>query len=395
MTWRLGIVASHVIQYQDPFFRLLAAEPEIDLEVLFFSRIGAVAYRDAEMSTSLRWDLDLLQGYRHRFLTNFGAGRGFFRHVNPSIVTAILGGRYDAVISMPGWGSLSTLLALAACLVSNTPFFFYGDSSFPPPEDSVFRRLRAGILRFLFRRATGFMVSGKLNADYYAHYGADRDRFFLLPWAVDNERFEQGSRFAPGEREAMRERYGIAPDDIAFVFSAKLIPRKDPLALLLALDSMRHRERAVAVYLGEGSMRGEIEARARELSLAHRVRLPGFINQSDLPKHYAMCDVFVLPSRVEPRGAVVNEAMACGLPVVVTDRCGSIGDIVIEGENALIYPAGDHRTLAECLDRLVESDDLRQRMGRRSRDIIRTWDYHRGVEGVVEMLRWVGSRRRT
>jgi glycosyltransferase involved in cell wall biosynthesis len=124
------------------------------------------------------------------------------------------------------------------------------------------------------------------------------------------------------------------------------------------------------------------------------VHFTGFVNQSDIPQHYSMADVFVLPSLYEPRGAVVNEAMACGLPVIVTDRCGSIGDIVQENENALIYPAGDAGALARAMDTMTD-DGLRARMSRRSLEIIGTWDFARGVEGVKEMLRWVAAGERT
>src|SRR6185436_19943659 len=174
---------------------------------------------------------------------------------------------------------------------------------------------------------SGFMVSGMLNADYYRHYGGDPHRFFLLPWAIDNERFITESAFEPGEREAMRAAAGIRPDEMAIVFSAKLVARKDPMTLLRAVDAMRHRNRAAVIFLGHGEMRDELESFAKERGL--HVHFAGFINQRDLPKHYAMADVFVLPSSYEPRGAVINEAMACGLPVIVTDRCGSLGDIVL------------------------------------------------------------------
>ena len=106
----------------------------------------------------------------------------------------------------------------------------------------------------------------------------------------------------------------------------------------------------------------------------------GFVNQTAIPKHYAMADVFVLPSTYEPRGAVINEAMACGLPVVVTDRCGSIGDIVLDGDNAFVYPAGDANALAALMDRMTADAALRARMGRRSREIISSWDFARGVQ---------------
>lgn len=377
---RVALIASHVIQYQAPFYRLLAREPCLDLTVFYCSRAGAETYHDADMKTTLRWDIDLLGGYRHLFLRNFGRGDGYARLINPAIVPAILRGNYDAVILFLGWGTITSILAMAACRIAGTPYFLFGDSSFPPPD----RFPRALFLRTVVRLAGGFLVSGVLNAGYYAHYGADRRRFHLVPWAIDNERFEGASRFEPGEREAMRARLGIRDDQLAIVFSAKLVPRKDPLTLLRAVDAMRHRDRAFVVFLGHGELREELERFARERGLG--VHFAGFVNQADLPKHYAMCDVFVLPSTYEPRGAVINEAMACGLPVIVTDRCGSIGDIVLDGENAFIYPAGDADELARDLDRLVEDSALRARMAQRSREIIATWDYARGVEGVKEAV---------
>ncbi len=391
---RLAIVASHVIQYQDPFFRLLAQEPDIDLTVLYCSPAGAEAYRDAEMKTTLRWDIETLSGYRHRVLRNFGFGDGYTRLINPGIVPALLRGHYDMALFMAGWGSVSALLGILTCRLAGIPFFLYGDSSFPPPADSVVRRVRAAMLRALFAMTTGFMVSGALNADYYRHYGADSSRFFLLPWAVDNERFAAASPLDAGERAAMRARIGIAPDAVAFVFSAKLVARKDPMTLLRAFERMRSRARAALLFLGDGDLRAPMEAYVREHALGS-VSVAGFINQTDLPRHYAVADVFVLPSTYEPRGAVVNEAMACGLPVIVTDRCGSIGDIVLEGENAFVYPAGDADALARFMDLLVEDGALRARMARRSRQIIDTWTFARGVEGVKAALQWLdrGDRR--
>src|SRR5258708_29238477 len=390
---RLAIVASHVIQYQDPFFRLLAADPEIDLTVLYCSRHGVDVYRDEDMKTSLRWDIELLSGYRHRFLINLGSApnRGYFRLVNPGIVPEWGRGAYPAVIFFSGWGSVTALLGLATCRMLRVPSFIYGDSSLPPPVDSWRASIRAGLIRMIFGLTTGFMVSGARNADYYAHYGANRGTFFLLPWAIDNDRFMGAAAFAPGARAALRTRYGIRDDAMAILFSAKLVPRKDPFTLLRAFERMEHRSRAALVFMGDGELRGALEAYVRERAIPD-VHFLGFINHNDIPHHYPMCDVFVLPSTYEPRGAGINEAMACGLPVIVTDRCGSIGDIVAEGENAFVYPVGDDARLAAQLDVLAGDEALRARMGQRSREIIQPWSYGRGVEGVKEMLRWTNSR---
>ncbi|MEO6259379.1 MAG: glycosyltransferase family 4 protein [Thermoanaerobaculia bacterium] len=389
---RIAIIASHVIQYQAPFFRLLAADPEIDLTVLYCSAAGAHTYRDEDMGTSLQWDMDLLSGYNHSFLRNLvhDSNRGWTRHINPGIVPALLRGRFEMVIFMMGWGSITAMLGILTCRIAGIPFFLYGDSSFPPPETSVRARFRARLLRLLFRRTSGFMISGVLNGEYYGHYGADRSHFFLLPWAVDNQRFAKASHLEPGERQALRARLGIPADQVVFLFSAKLVARKDPMTLLRAFQRMRHASDATILFVGDGELRATLETYISENSL-DRVRFAGFINQSELPKFYGLSDVLVLPSLYEPRGAVINEAMASGLPVVVTDRCGSVGDIILEGENAFVYPAGDEAALAGLLDRLTAEADLRARMATRSREIIETWSFARGVQGVKAALEWIRS----
>lgn len=378
---RLAVIASHVIQYQDPFFRRLAAEPSLDVTVLFCDRAGAEPYRDREMDTTLRWDLDMLQGYRHEFLRNFGWGSRYTRLINPGIIPRLLFGKFDAALFFLGWGAVTSLLALAACRMRGLPVLMYGDSSFPPPPNFI----RDTFYRSLFRLTNTFLVSGKVNADFYAHYGADRSRFFPLPWAIDNARFIDGSRFAEGEREAMRARFGVRDNQLLIVFSAKLLPRKDPMTLLRAVDAMHHRDRAAVLFLGHGELREELERFARERNLT--VHFAGFVNQSELPKHYAAGDVFVLPSTYEPRGTVLNEAMASGLPVITTNVCGAVGDIVQHGDNGYAFTPTDFATLARHLDTLIEQPELRDRMARRSREIIGTWDYEAGVRGIVEALR--------
>jgi glycosyltransferase involved in cell wall biosynthesis len=384
---RLAVVASHVIQYQDPFFRRLAAEPELNVTVLFFSSAGAQTYRDADMATTLAWDIEMLQGYRHEFLRNFGRGTsGWFRHVNPGIVRALRRDRFDAVLFMTGWGSFSSLLGIAACILKRIPFFLYGDSSFVPPETTWRATLRARLARWLFRRTSAFLISGTWNADYYRHYGADPARFFPMPWAIDNERFRRAAAMTAEERQALRAAHGIAPEAMAVLYSGKLIPRKDPMTLLRAFEQMARRGEATIVFMGDGELRGALERYGRERGFAHAVHFTGFVNQSDIPRHYAMCDVFVLPSTFDPRATVVNEAMACGLPVIVTDRCGPAGDIVRHGDNGFVLAVGDAAALASDLDALADRD-VRERMGRRSLEIIEHWDYETGIEGVNAAVR--------
>lgn len=381
MSYRVALIASHVVQYQTPFFRLLAAVPEIDLEVLFCSRDGARLYRDPEMQTTLRWDLDLLEGYNHTFLRNFGFGEGYTRLLNPGIIPRLLLSRYDAAIFFLGWGTITSLLGLACCRMNGTPVMLYGDSSFVGDR----RPFREGFLRAVIGSADAFLVSGVLNAAFYRHYGADPRRFYDVPWAIDNERFIEGSMFSGGERAALRKTFGANDDQFVVAYSGKLLPRKDPLTLLRAVDAMRLRERTTVLFLGHGELREHLETFARERGI--RAHFAGFVNQTDLPKYYAAADTFVLPSHDDPRATVVNEAMASGLPVIITDRCGPSGDIVRHGWNGFVIEPGDVTALATHLDRLAQEPSLRAQMAARSREIISGWDYTRGVQGVLEALR--------
>jgi glycosyltransferase involved in cell wall biosynthesis len=385
--YRVAIVTSHVIQNQDPLFGAIAADPAIELEVLFSSRMGAEAYHDTDLGVELRWDIRMLEGYRHRFLRNFSPGRhGFWRLVNPGVVVALVRGRYDAVAVM-GWGSVTTWLAYVTCWLLRRPYFICGDSSFVVERSGFRDRLRGLTLRLLFRKAAGFLVMGTMNGDFYRYYGADVRRFFHFPYAIDNKRFDAASRMTVADRAQERARLGISTHDVVVLFSGKLTALKNPIHLIQALERMKHQARTRVVFMGDGPLRSTVENYVRERGV-DGVKFLGFVNQREIPRMYALADLLVLPSSRDHRGTVVNEAMACGLPVVVSDMVGVIGksDIVRHGENGIVFPVGDIDALAAALDNLVENGELRTRMAARSREIIDTWDFRADVMGLRRAL---------
>lgn len=385
---RLAIVASHVIQYQAPLFQRLAASGEVDLTVFYCDSAGSEVYHDRDMKTALAWDLPLLSGYDHQTLRNYsrlGSLNGWGL-VNFGLPARLVTGHFDAIVFM-GWGVVSYWLGFAACVSRGIPFFLYGDSNEIPLGRSIRQRLRDGVLRVLFGKAAGFLISGRYNADYYQHYGADKTRFFFVPWAVDNDRFEIESRLTEAERSDLRATHGISPDAVVIIFSGKLLPRKGPMDLLEAFAEMPNRDHAVLLFVGDGDERARLEEFCKLRSLEN-VRITGFLNQSILPKLYGMSDVFVLPSYFDPRATVVNEAMAAGLACVVSDRIGPSGDIVKDGQNGFIIPAGDIAALASRLSQFVDNPTLVRSMGECSRNIIERWSYREDVDGMVAAARF-------
>lgn len=391
MKSRLAIVASHVIQYQAPLFQQLAASGEVDLTVFYCDSAGSEVYEDPDMKASLAWDIPLLAGYRHETLRNYsplGSLNGWGL-VNLDLPARLIKGRFDAVVFM-GWGVVTYWLGFAACLSRGISFFLYGDSNEIPHGHSIRQRLRDRVLRGLFARAAGFLVSGRYNSEYYRHYGADETRFFFVPWAVDNDRFERESRLTEAERNELRTAHGISTDALVIMFSGKLLARKGPMDLLKAFADMAHRDRAVLLFVGDGVERQRLEEFCAARSL-NNVRITGFLNQSILPKMYGISDVFVLPSYFDPRATVVNEAMAAGLACIVSDRIGPSGDIVRDGENGFVVPAGDIGALVSRLSRFVEEPGLARSMGECSREIIGGWGYREDVEGMIAAARFARS----
>lgn len=391
--YKLTLVASHVIQYYGPLFRMLAADPKVNFRVLYCTRDGAEPYLDHDLGVRFKWDLPLLEGYEHEFLRSFAPrNRGFFRHVNPGIISVLWRDRPTAVW-VSGWGTLSMWLTYVTCRLTRIPYFVYGDNTFVAERGGLRGWVRRALLQWLFRNAGGFLLQGIMNGDFYAHYGADRRKFFLVPYAVDNERFHRDSRMEAEERRRRREALGIDPERVVLLFAGKLIDRKNPVHLLQAVQRMRTRDRVAVLYMGDGRARSAVEAYVRDNGIDH-VHFTGFVNQSDMPAYYALADVFVLPSSLDPRGTVTNEAMACELPVVISNMVGIYGegDIVRDRDNGFIYQVGDNERLAELLDQLVDDPELRRRMGQRSWEVIRGWNFERDVEGLVQALTFVSNR---
>ena len=186
----------------------------------------------------------------------------------------------------------------------------------------------------------------------------------------------------------LKQELGIPHDLPVVLFSGKLSPVKRPMDLLKAFQEMLKTtgRKAALVYLGDGELRPELERYRRDEDIPN-VYFAGFQNQSELPRYFVAADIFVLPSRYEPWGLVVNEAMCFGLPVIVSDQVGAGGDIVRSGVNGFICPTGDVSALAAFLGKLLSDSDLRMRMGTESRKIIQQWNYQEDVKGVLACLK--------
>lgn len=393
---RLAMVYSHPIHYYAPLLRKIAAEPSIDLTVLFCSTAGATREYCPDLGGYYQFDLPLLSGYRSVVVPNRSPRPTIFKFsglFNPGLASELQRGRFDAVV-VHGWGHLSMLIAIAKARLARIPVLVYGDSADTRPlgsqwlGKSVAKRL---YLRTLLPAFNAYLVSGTFNRDFYRHFGASDDRMFLAPWSVDNDFFIEGSRtWRPG-RDALLQEIGLDPAAPVFLWVGKMVKAKRAIDLLGAAERLVLNGRQVSVVLaGDGPERPALEAYVRDRGLSW-VRFLGFVNQSGMPRTYALADVFVQPSEREARATVVNEAMASSLPVVVSDGTGvwGEGDIVRHGENGFVFRSHDVDDLARALEPLAADPSLRACMGQRSLEIIRTWSHDAFVDGLRRALAFV------
>jgi glycosyltransferase involved in cell wall biosynthesis len=395
--FRLAIVLSHPVQYFSPLFRQLAQQPEIDLTVFYSSLAGSLPAKDPGFGITVAWDTPLLEGYKFKALRNFwrGAPGKFWSYASPGVMAELWRGRYDAALFY-GWGDLSAWLGMLAARLANVPCMVTGDSNYIYDEDNACLKagLKKAVLRALFRNIRAFLVTGPFNRMFYEKYGVSERRFFVAPLPVDNQRFRRGAELARPRKKEIRARCGIPSDLVLLLFVGKLVPWKRPLDIVLALKNLeRLFPNLGAAWVGDGQLRPRLEAEIAKQGVKHAFVL-GFKNQSELPDLYAMSDILVLPSWVDNMPLATNEAMASGLPVIVSNRTGvwGPGGLVREGETGFVYPAGNTEALSEAVGKLAADPALRQALGKRAAEVVQEFGVDRSVNGVLEALRFVVGR---
>lgn len=379
---RLAVVASHAVQYQVPLFRVLAKA--IDLHVFFAHQQSPEQQADAGFGVAFEWDLDLFDGYAHTFMGNRARQPNTHAYSGcdtPEIGQQLASGGFDAVMTM-GWYLKSYVQAVTACGRLELPVMVRGDSTLQSQRNILIRAVKSIVFPSIIRRFDTFLVVGRRSKAYLEHFGVTEDRMFWSPHAVDNDRFAAEAREACHTRSDLREALGCRPGDFMILFVGRFVSFKRPLDLIKALAMMRNESVQVrAVFAGHGELGEDIRSLGEQLNVP--TTLAGFKNQSELPAIYAAADIVVLPSSgKETWGLVINEAMACGTPAIVSSAVGCVDDLIDAGETGYQYPVGDIEALAYSIQNLLPvcgSKRVRRALARK----MSAYSLERAVKGIV------------
>lgn len=336
-TPRLAILATHPVQYNAPWFRLLAKRGQINVKVFYtWGRGGIEKKYDPAFCQEIDWDIPLMEGYPYEFLKNTAKrpGSHHFRGIrNPTLISQIENYRPDALLVI-GWAFQSHLSCMRY-FKGRVPIFFRGDSTLLDEQNGWRTVVRRLVLQRIYRLVDKAFYVGTQNKAYFEAHGLKKSQLISAPHAVDNERF--GAAVGRNKEIAeFRKHCGISSSSFVLLFAGKLEPKKNPFFLLDLAKKLKDPSFAFLI-IGNGILEIELREAAKEDG---RIKFLPFQNQSVMPVVYASSNVLVFPSKGpgETWGLAVNEAMACGLPVAVSARAGGAVDLV--KENGIIFEEG-------------------------------------------------------
>jgi glycosyltransferase involved in cell wall biosynthesis len=388
---RLAIVASHPVQYQAPWYRALARL--VDLRVFFAHRLTPADHARSGFGVEFDWDASIFEGYAFEWLTNRARrpGPDSFRGCDtPDVGRRLVEGRFDAVV-VNGWNLLTYWQAIYAARRAGLSAFVRGDSHLVTDRSRLLRLAKRLCYPRLLKSFDACLAVGTWNAEYYRRYGVPDSRIYRSPHCVDNDFFARGAAEARADIAADRRELGVPADAVVFALAGRLVDVKRPLDFVRALDEAARVHRNIhGLIIGDGPLRPALEAHCRANATA--CAFSGFLNQNAIARAYGAADCLVLPSAGEETwGLVVNEAMAAGLPAIVTDQVGCAPDLIVDGQTGFTYPSGDVRRLAESIGRVAADGALRQAMRAHVTSRIAAFSPDAAAAGVIAALDGVRS----
>ena len=370
----LAILTTHPIQYQVPLWQALARDGRVPFEVWYLTDHGTRRSMDREFGQTFAWDIDTLSGYTHRFLDvgKRASPSSFWKCRLRERLRDRLRASYVSALWIQGWQVAAYWQAVREARSAGVEVWLRGESNNLAPQPPWKRTLKRIRNEWLFRRVDRFFYIGKANRRLYEESGVTEAKLYPAPYAVDNERFSMQAASLRRRRTVLREQWGIPEDAFCVLFCGKFITKKRPLDLIAAARTLietRALSKLHLLFVGSGVLGPQLRRACRVISDAE-VAVPsprvgsaknasvlppasfaGFLNQMEVSQAYVAADCLVLPSDYrETWGLVVNEALASGLPCLISQACGCAEELSGCGT----FAPGDIEMLSSKLVRLAQ-----------------------------------------
>jgi glycosyltransferase involved in cell wall biosynthesis len=398
---KLAIIVSHPIQYYVPVFQRMSKD--ISLKVFYTAKQGSNF--DKGFKKTVVWDIPLLIGYEHEFVS--------YKNVIKSIAN------YSPTsLLVYGWAHAAHLIILYH-FKGRVHLTFRGDSTLLNKRSGFKNFIKSLALKYIYSRVEIAFYVGSQNKLYYLKYGLKEHQLTFAPHSVDNELFEpenifRGSAHQQYHKSAspnnatnenfvnspvannttsfpnacetnpannFRKGLGIPANDLVILYAGKLDKNKNPTLLLKAFIELELKN-VHLVFAGSGILQGYFECSAQQ---HHHVHYLPFQNQSKMPALYHMCDLFCLPTQSDSWGLSINEAMAAGKAILISDKAGAAFDLV-KSTNGKVFESNNLHDLKIKLKELLSNRRFLKEAGRCSKEIIKNWTIEIQVNNIIQCL---------
>jgi len=372
---RVVILSEIISPYRIPVFNALARHDGVDLHVVFLSETDAGLRQWRVYKDEIHFSYEVLPSARFRagrasLLLNWKL-RSSLKKFAPEVI--ICGG-YNYIAS---WEALWWARSHDAELI------LWAESNHYDARSGL--EWVESLKAYFLSRCDRFVVPGRAAAQYLESLGSAAASISIAPNAVDNDWFrKQAEKARASDFQASEFRRRLALPARFLLYVGRLVPEKGVFDLLEAYAELDPETRSTVglAFAGDGPSKSELEWRAQDISPG-AISFPGFLHREDLACMYALAEALILPTHSDTWGLVVNEAMACGLPVVVTSVAGCAIDLVNDGWNGYIVPLRDPEELRAAMGSLLQDSELRQKMSARSRERIRNYSPEACAQGLA------------
>ncbi|HEX4850061.1 MAG TPA: glycosyltransferase family 4 protein, partial [Puia sp.] len=369
-----------------PLFKLLAQQSFLELKVFYtWSQAGIGEKFDAGFNKMIEWDIPLLDGYRYEVVENIAKDPGIhhFNGIdNPELNEKINEWETDVLLIF-GW-SFKSHLSCMRFFKNKMPVIFRGDSNLMDEKKGIRQMIRRRFLKWVYKHVDYAFYVGTQNKRYFLAHGLDESQLLFVPHSIDNDRFAIEDQEYESQAKTWRAKLGVGENDFVLLYAGKLEEKKNPDYMLkLAADIPDKRIKFLIV--GNGPMEEELKARANH---DKRILFVEFQNQLLMPVVYRLGDAFILPSKGpgETWGLAINEAMASGRPVIVSEKAGCAIDLVKGEQNGIIINPDNTDGCVRFIYSLMNDRNKSRVAGCESKKIISSFSYAKDLSSITEFF---------
>jgi len=378
----LGIVQSSPTQFDDPLYVYLAEKTTVPITVYYYAIGKQITVSDPEIGRKVGWNSVAGTGYSAMFCPE----------IKPfAFARQVLRGNH-ALILISGFTQPHALCTAVMANLKGVPVGLRLDSILPTNgvrlRHETIKRVLYPLLFKLY--STGHPV-GRQAGEYLVSFGFRRESLFCVPYGVNHQWFAQESARAREGLGELRRSWGLPVEAQVVCGVVKFTEREDPLTLIRGFREARKQVPNLALLLiGDGPLRKDVEELADQ-ELGRSIILPGYQDYSALPRAYAASDLFVHPAS-GPWEVSVNEALACGLPVITSDAVGSAYELILPNQVGYTYQHGNAGDLARRIVAVLRDESMLQRAREDGLNFLETWDYPATAARLADAIRFAAYK---